>query len=117
VPVFGLDTGMPSIKVVPAGDQSRQGYDQVQAAFGEGAPGALQVVGAQGEVPRAVTTLERDPGIARVLPPQPGREGLALVQAIPAQDPSSPEVGRSWWAAPRPRTTTSSRRSHRRPRS
>ena len=38
-PVLSLDTGMPSIKVVPTGDQSRQGYDQVQAAFGDGAPG------------------------------------------------------------------------------
>jgi len=30
-----------------------------------------------------------------VLPPQRGRDGLALVQAIPAQDPSSKEVGRT----------------------
>jgi RND superfamily putative drug exporter len=95
LPVFGLDTGMPSIKVVPTGDQSRQGYDQVQAAFGAGAPGALQVVGPQGEAQRAVATLERDSGIARVVPAQRGRDGLALVQAIPAQDPSSKEVGRT----------------------
>ncbi len=95
LPVFGLDTGMPSIKVVPTGDQSRQGYDQVQAAFGAGAPGALQVVGPQGEAQRAVATLERDSGIARVVAPQRGRDGLALVQAIPAQDPSSKEVGRT----------------------
>ena len=39
-PVFGLDTGMPSIKVVPSGDQSRQGYEEVQAAFGDGRPGS-----------------------------------------------------------------------------
>ena len=38
-PVLGLKTGMPSIKVVPAGDSSRIGYTQVQAAFGAGAPG------------------------------------------------------------------------------
>ena len=31
VPVAGLDTGMPSIKVVPEEDGSRQGYEQVQA--------------------------------------------------------------------------------------
>ena len=35
---------MPSIKVVPPGDQSRQGYEQIQAGFGPGAPGALQIV-------------------------------------------------------------------------
>ncbi len=95
VPVFGLDTGMPSIKVVPEGDQSRQGYDQVKAAFGEGAPGALQVAGPERQVARAVATLKRDAGIARVLPPEYGRQGMALVQAIPVQDPSSKEVGRT----------------------
>ena len=94
-PVLGLDTGMPSIKVVPTGDQSRQGYEQVKQAFGDGAPGALQVAGPQGEVAPAVATLRSDPGIARVLPPQRGGDGLALVQAIPAQDPSSKEVGRT----------------------
>ncbi len=43
-PVAELKTGMPSITVVPSGDQSREGYDQVQAAFGAGAPGTLQLV-------------------------------------------------------------------------
>ncbi|HTR33856.1 MAG TPA: MMPL family transporter, partial [Gaiellaceae bacterium] len=47
LPVFGLKTGMPSIKVVPAGDGSRVGYAQVQQAFGDGAPGALQIVAPQ----------------------------------------------------------------------
>jgi putative drug exporter of the RND superfamily len=95
LPVLGLETGMPSIKVVPAGDQSRQGYDQVQAAFGAGAPGALQIVGPQAAVDRAAATLDGDPGLARKLPAQRGRGGLALVQAIPAQDPSDKEVGRT----------------------
>ncbi len=44
IPVLDLKTGMPSIKVVPGGDSSRTGYEQVQAAFGSGAPGALQIV-------------------------------------------------------------------------
>ena len=44
LPVLRLDTGMPSIKVVPADDGSRVGYDQVQEAFGPGAPGTLQIV-------------------------------------------------------------------------
>jgi RND superfamily putative drug exporter len=45
VPVFSLDTGMPSIKVVPEQDSSRQGYEQLTAAFGPGAPGTVQAVG------------------------------------------------------------------------
>ncbi len=47
LPVFGLKTGMPSIKVVPEEDGSRIGYVQVQQALGTGAPGALQIVGRQ----------------------------------------------------------------------
>ena len=43
LPVLGLKTGMPSIKVVPKDDSSRVGYRQISAAFGPGAPGTLQV--------------------------------------------------------------------------
>jgi RND superfamily putative drug exporter len=95
LPIVGLETGMPSIKVVPAQDGSRVGYAQVQEAFGVGAPGALQVVAPRGEIAGAVTVAERDPGVARVTEPQPGGNGLALIQAIPDADPSSSAVGRT----------------------
>ena len=88
IPIFGLHTGMPSIKVVPGGDPSRQGYEQVQAAFGIGAPGAIQLVGPAAEMSSAASVAAADPGIARITPPQPGSGGLALVQAIPGIDPS-----------------------------
>ena len=45
--------------------------------------------------PPLVAGARRDPGIARVSPPQPGRNGLALIQAIPNADPSSTAVGRT----------------------
>jgi RND superfamily putative drug exporter len=93
LPVIGLQTGMPSIKVVPSGDPSRVGYEQVQQAFGDGAPGALQLVGPAEEVELAAAAASDDPGIARVTAVQPGARGLALVQAIPAADPSSATVG------------------------
>jgi RND superfamily putative drug exporter len=93
LPVLGLKTGMPSIKVVPHDDPSRVGYEQVQQAFGAGAPGALQLVGPRADVASAAAVAARDPGIDRVLPPQPGRGGLALAQAIPTSDPSSSAVG------------------------
>ena len=95
VPVLGLDTGMPSITVVPSGDQSRQGYVQVQEAFGPGAPGALQLVGPRSAATRAAASARGDGGLARVLDPRPGNGGLALVQAVPAQDPSDEAVGRT----------------------
>ena len=44
LPVTQLKTAMPSIKVVPSSDASRVGYDQVQAAFGPGATGPLQII-------------------------------------------------------------------------
>ena len=93
LPVLGLETGMPSIKVVPGGDPSRVGYEQVQEAFGLGAPGALQLVGTGDEMSAASAIAARDPGIARVMPAQPGRGGLELAQAIPTTDPSNPAVG------------------------
>ncbi|HEX6601343.1 MAG TPA: MMPL family transporter, partial [Solirubrobacterales bacterium] len=92
-PVTQLRTAMPSIKVVPPGDSSRVGYDQVQAALGPGATGPLQLVGPAADAKRAAATAAADPGIAQVSPPQRGAGGLALVTAIPKQDPSSPAVG------------------------
>jgi RND superfamily putative drug exporter len=93
LPVLSLHTGMPSIKVVPPGDHSRQGYEQIQASFGPGAPGALQIVAPAPAAHHAMTAVRRDPGIVQSLPPRPGRGDVALIEAIPANDPSSPELG------------------------
>ena len=43
-PVLGLTTAMPSIKVLPEDASARVGYDLVQDAFGDGAPGTLTIV-------------------------------------------------------------------------
>ena len=93
LPVLSLRTEMPSIKVVPSGDHSRQGYEQIQAGFGPGAPGALQIVAPAAAAHEAMTTVREDPGVVRSLPPEPGDGGLTLIEAIPAGDPSSPELG------------------------
>jgi RND superfamily putative drug exporter len=93
-PIVGLRTGMPSIKVVPAGDTSRVGYTQVAAAFGSGAPGSLQVVAPAADQADVARILAADPGIAAVMPAQLDRTGgLALIQAMPRSDPSNPAVG------------------------
>ena len=83
---------MPSIKVVPAADASRVGYQQVQAAFGPGAAGPLQIVtpAAQAQRSRA----DRDPRSGhRGADAHADRRGYALITAIPRQDPSNPAVG------------------------
>jgi RND superfamily putative drug exporter len=93
LPVFSLKTAMPSIKVVPAGDNSRQGYDAIQKAFGPGSTGPLQIVAPRAQAARAAAAATGDPGIARVMPPLPGAGGMALVQAIPTTDPSATATG------------------------
>jgi RND superfamily putative drug exporter len=95
LPVLGLKTGMPSITVIPKHDGARIGYEQLQRAFGPGAPGTLQIVAPRRDAVAAAAVARRDPGIARVLAPQPGGRGLALVQAVPNADPSSAAVGRT----------------------
>jgi RND superfamily putative drug exporter len=93
LPVLSLKTSMPSIKVVPPGDSSRVGYEQVKAAMGPGATGPLQLVTSRAQAASVAQIARHDPGVAQVLPVQPGRGGRALVTAIPRQDPSNPAVG------------------------
>ena len=123
LPVLSMRTAMPSIKVVPQDDQSRQGYEQIQAGFGPGAPGALQIVAPNAGRQRVVRAVQADPGIAQLLPPERGGGGQVLIEAVPTSDPSSPQLGATidrlrsrlppdtLIGAPRPRTTTSRRRS------
>ena len=92
-PLLGLKTGMPSIKVVPGGDSSRVGYNQVQSGFGKGAPGALQILTTQRGSTRVVTIARADRGVAQVMPPMLGANGSALVQVIPMTDPSATATG------------------------
>ena len=93
-PIIGLKTAMPSIKVLPEDASARIGYDQVQEAFGEGAPGTLQVVVDTADAPTAAAVLGDDPAVAGVMPPMPASDGtdLAMVQAVPTVDPSDPEL-------------------------
>ncbi len=93
LPVLGLKTGMPSIKVVPSGDGSRVAYAQVQDAFGPGAPGALQVIAPQADAARVTAVARADAGVAQVMAPVPGTGTNAMVQVVPRHDPSDPAVG------------------------
>ena len=95
VPVTSLKTGMPSIKVIPASDTARVGYQEVEKAFGPGSTGPLQIVAPQAEAAQVAAAAQRDPGVARVMPPRAGAGGMALVQAIPTTDPSTKATGRT----------------------
>ncbi|RNL80916.1 MMPL family transporter [Nocardioides marmorisolisilvae] len=90
-PVVGLRTSMPSIAVLPHDATARVGYDQVQAAFGPGAPAALQVVVPGDQVAAATRVLRSEDGIAMAFPAQPADDGsgFALIQAMPTSGPTS----------------------------
>ena len=92
LPLLRIETGMPSIKVVPSGDGSRAGYTQVQEAFGTGVPGTLQVVVPSGDREAAQTVLAADRGVvaSRVSGTSGGH---VLLTAVPRADPSDPSVG------------------------
>ncbi len=93
-PILGLTTAMPSIKVLPEDASARVGYEQVKDAFGDGAPGMLQVVTDAEDVPAAQQALTQDAGIGAVLPAQPAADdsGYQLIQAVPTVDPSDPAL-------------------------
>ncbi len=92
VPVIGLRTAMPSIKVVPASADARVGYSQVQRAFGVGAPGELQVVAPTSLAAATVSVLRADRGVAAVAPPvaSASRPDLSFIGVVPTVGPSSP---------------------------
>ena len=94
-PVLGLKTAMPSIKVLPEDASARVGYDRVQEAFGEGAPGTLQIVVKQSEAAKAAEVLSADEHISGAMPAVEADDGsgLALIQAVPAFDPSDQRLG------------------------
>ncbi|WP_343061518.1 MMPL family transporter [Nocardioides luti] len=93
-PVLGLKTAMPSIKVLPEDASARVGYDLVQGAFGDGAPGTLTIVVNEADAAEASAVLADDSGIAGAMPATPAADGssYALIQAVPDVDPSDPAL-------------------------
>lgn len=93
-PIVGLKTAMPSIKVLPEESSARVGYDLVQDAFGEGAPGTLTIVVDKTDAKTATAVLADDSGIAGAMPAVQAPDGssYALIQAVPSVDPSDPAL-------------------------
>ena len=94
IPITQLKTSMPSIKVVPSSDSSRVGYYEAQRAFGPGATGPLQIVAPASQAASAAKLVQRDAGVATLLPTQASGR-YALLTAVPTQDPSNPAVGQT----------------------
>ncbi|WP_412475619.1 MMPL family transporter [Gordonia sp. LUNF6] len=97
IPLVGLTTAMPSIKVLPEDASARVGYHRVQEAFGPGAPGMLTVIAPAAVADEARTVLADDPGIAAATPPAAPSDGVdyRMIQAVPTVDPSDPELAQT----------------------
>jgi len=91
-PLLWLDTGMPSISVLPKDRQARVGYELLADAFGPGGPGPYQVIVPAGaDAAGVAAAIGQTPGIAGVFPAQTGADGSSLITAIATTDPSSKE--------------------------
>ncbi|NLG47728.1 MMPL family transporter [Gordonia sp. (in: high G+C Gram-positive bacteria)] len=97
IPLVGLTTAMPSIKVLPEDSSARVGYDYVQAGLGEGAPGMLSIVVPTDEVAATEQVLKAEPGIAAAMPAMEPTDGvdLRMIQAVPTVDPSDPALAQT----------------------
>ena len=92
-PLLDLETGMPSITMLPEDEQARQGYDFLAQSFGPGGPGPIQVIVPAGDDADAVAAqVTATEGIAMAFPPAPGAQGASMIQAVGMYDPSSKEA-------------------------
>ena len=84
---LSLHTAMPTVGVLPADTSARAGYEQLQEAFGAGAPAELQVLAPRTESPRVLAALEDSRDVTVAAPPE--RSGrFVLTRARPVSDAS-----------------------------
>ena len=94
IPVFSLDTGMPSIKVVPKTPRRGRGTTackrpSVPVLLGRSRSSLERLT-----APWRWKALAADAGIAQTAP-QGRANGLALIQAVPKDDPSSHQAAQT----------------------
>ena len=95
LPVFGLKTGMPSIKVVPKATRRASATRRCRRPSARERRGRSRSSRHRGTPPRRRRSRGATPASPAFPPPQPGAGGLALVQATPTTDPSSAATGRT----------------------
>jgi RND superfamily putative drug exporter len=104
IPALSLHFGNGALRQFPKDNETRVGAELAAQKTGAGAAGPVQVVAQVGSgrvsddanraaIASYVADLRRDPDVARVLPPQPSRDGhAALITAVPRHDPESPQA-------------------------
>jgi RND superfamily putative drug exporter len=90
VPVLDMRLGMPDGRVVEEGRTSRDGYEMVTSAFGEGVAGPIltTVDAAEAETVIATAMTFEQAGGAFVVT-QPNEAGRVIVQIVPTEGPST----------------------------
>jgi RND superfamily putative drug exporter len=104
VPALSLDFGNGALRQFPEGHETRVGAELAAQRTGPGATGPTQVLAElrsgratdgrnRAALSSYVRELRGDPGVERVAPPLPSRDGrAALVTVIPRHDPESPQA-------------------------
>jgi RND superfamily putative drug exporter len=82
-PAFGMHLGMPGARVVDRGHTSRDGYDQLVAAFGPGAAAPMFITAPTNDAERVVTVARAHAGVvAADVVTQPAASGRTVVRVI-----------------------------------
>lgn len=84
-PALGMRLGMPGARVVDEGRSSRDGYELVVAAFGDGAAAPMYITVPAEEAARVVDVAAADAGVvdARIVA-EPAASGRTVVRVTPA---------------------------------
>ncbi len=95
-PAIGMKLGMPGARVVDKGRSSRDGYDQLVAAFGPGAAAPIMVTVPAGEAPQVVAIAQADANVidARVVaePAASGRTVVRITPGTPVDDQATMDL-------------------------
>ncbi|MGH9091742.1 MAG: MMPL family transporter [Acidimicrobiales bacterium] len=99
LPFFSLRQGLPDASTDPASTTSYQAYVLMAKGFGPGFSGPLELVArVHGPADRSrfavfVSSLDRRPGVAGVVPPRPSPNGRAEVAVVyPTTGPQEPQT-------------------------
>jgi RND superfamily putative drug exporter len=93
IPVLGMRLGMPDGRVVETGRTSRDGYELVTAAFGEGVAGPILVTVDANEADAVVATaMSFEQTIGAQVVTAPNEAGRVIVQVVPVHGPSTDET-------------------------
>ena len=93
IPVAGMRLGMPDGRVVETGHTSRDGYELVTAAFGEGVAGPILVTVDGNEADAVISSaMSFDTAMGAQVVTPPNEAGRVIVQVVPVNGPSTDET-------------------------